>query len=482
MALPMKGHHLIHFLFVFSTTTDVGAFLFDADSCTRYAEYKDLINLAHVENCLSIDKVFTKLKQLGDYNDQYCFSHVLYQLGDRYGVSVQTSEDCQCNGTNSLLNYQYNVQDGTWDRKDQCLRYELNYKALFDQFFLDHGNTAPACRSHHSVWFHLSRIQDFNCAKDLIYHLKYSFDHHPSPCVCQHRLHAGDPNDCMQFHSYQALLTLKDTNLCTSKNSQWDLLHDLEIRSPLCRKNIITDLARHFHNPLSMDPCRCQAVKPISNDELPLVEGKLIDCSSVQTSSYSHLRRELFLGARDAGCTTHFHLWQQLQNIQPFKGYDCTMDLILRTANKYPSRELDPCKCTGELSTSTTSTTTTATSTTTTATNTTTTTISTTTTTTTSVAPYPSHSQISTTTTTSHVTNTPSTTTANNQPQTSDGAMSTTRNPACAKFDPTVRPCRDASVCSKPHMKEVLCPDPDQAHYCPVTCGCCVPETAEMIG
>ncbi|XP_052236182.1 uncharacterized protein LOC127847970 isoform X1 [Dreissena polymorpha] len=393
MALPMtvSGHPLIHFLLVLSTTTAVGAFLFDKDTetCTIYDEYKDLINLAHVENCLSIDRVFTKLKRLGDQNDQYCFSHVLHQLGDRYGVSVQTSEDCQCNGTNSLLHYQYNAPDGTGNRKEHCFSREPNYKALFDQFFVDNGNTAPACRSHHSVWFHLSRIHEAYCAKELIYHLKYSFDQHPSPCVCQQRLHYGDPNDCMQFHSYQALLRLKDTNLCTSKNSQWDLLHDLEIRSPLCRKNIIADLATHFHNPLSLDPCRCHLVKPISYDELPLVEGKLDECSKVHGSSYHHLRHELFQGARTAGCATHFHLWQQLQNIQPFKGYDCTMDLILQTANTYPSAELDPCKCTGELPTTTTSTATTTTSRTTTTTSTTTSTTSTTTTTTTTAAPYP---------------------------------------------------------------------------------------------
>ncbi|KAH3753924.1 hypothetical protein DPMN_188577 [Dreissena polymorpha] len=141
-----------------------------------------------------------------------CNAFIVLLIPDRYGVSVTIPEDCQCNGTNSLLNYQYFVQDGTGDRKSQCLNSEPNYKALFDQFVVDNGNRAPVCRSHHSLWFHVSRIKDFSCAKDLIYHLKYSFDQHPSPCVCQQSLQYGDPNNCQQFQSYQALLKLKDTN------------------------------------------------------------------------------------------------------------------------------------------------------------------------------------------------------------------------------------------------------------------------------
>ncbi|XP_052237622.1 uncharacterized protein LOC127848935 isoform X1 [Dreissena polymorpha] len=388
MALSINGHSLMYCLFVLSTTTGVGAFLFDTDACSsRFTEYRDLINLAHVENCLSIDKVFTKLKLLGD-RDQYCLSHVLNQLGDRYGVSVTIPEDCQCNGTNSLMNYQYSVQDGVDDRKRQCLYYQPNYKALFDQFFVDNGNRAPACRSHHSLWFHLSRIKDFSCLKDLIYHLKYSFDQHPSPCVCKQSLQYGDPNNCQQFHSYQALMKLKESNLCTSKNSQWDLLHDLEIRSPDCRKKITSDLAMHFHNTLPMDPCSCHPAKNISNYEPRLEEGLFQDCTNAPGSSYSNLRKELFYGAKEAGCSTHFHLWQQLLDIRPFESYDCTMDLILRSANKYPSAELDPCKCTGTLPITSTSTTTrTSPSTTTTSTS----SATTSTTTTTSSAPFSPH-------------------------------------------------------------------------------------------
>ncbi|KAH3753926.1 uncharacterized protein LOC127848939 [Dreissena polymorpha] len=357
MALPVKGHLLIDFLLVLSTITDVGAFLYDADWCSKFPEYKDIINLAHVENCLSIDQVFAKLKLLGD-KSHWCLFHGIDQLGDRYGVSIYTPEDCQCNGTNSLLNYISGVRDGSNDMKDRCLS-QPHYKALFDQFFVDNNNRAPACRSHHSVWFDLSHI-DNDCTHDLIYHVTYSFDHHPSRCVCKQSVQYRDPNNCLQFHSYQELMKLYDTNLCSSKNSQWNLLNDLEIRSPDCRKKIITELAQHFHNYPSVGACQCSPVKNISNDEPVLNDDKRDQCSNVQHSSYSHLRQELFQGASGAGCATHFHLWQQLQNIQQSHGYDCTMDMIHRSANKYPSAESDPCKCEDQQRISTTTTTTTA--------------------------------------------------------------------------------------------------------------------------
>ncbi|KAH3860079.1 notch homolog 2 N-terminal-like protein B [Dreissena polymorpha] len=94
---------------------------------------------------------------------------------------------------------------------------------------------------------------------------------------------------------------------------------------------------------------------------------------------------------------------------------------------------------------------------------------------------YRCERQISTTTTTSHVTNPPSTATASNHPQTS---VSTTRNPACAKYDPGSRACIDNSACGLLHVKEVICPDPNEAHYCPITCGCCLPasHTAAVVG
>ncbi|KAH3753928.1 uncharacterized protein LOC127848933 [Dreissena polymorpha] len=357
MALPVKGHLLIDFLLVLSTITDVGAFLYDADWCSKFPEYKDIINLAHVENCLSIDQVFAKLKLLGD-KSHWCLFHGIDQLGDRYGVSIYTPEDCQCNGTNSLLNYISGVRDGSNDMKDRCLS-QPHYKALFDQFFVDNNNRAPACRSHHSVWFDLSHI-DNDCTHDLIYHVTYSFDHHPSRCVCKQSVQYRDPNNCLQFHSYQELMKLYDTNLCSSKNSQWNLLNDLEIRSPDCRKKIITELAQHFHNYPSVGACQCSPVKNISNDEPVLNDDKRDQCSNVQHSRYSHLRQELFQGASGAGCATHFHLWQQLQNIQQSHGYDCTMDMIHRSANKYPSAESDPCKCEDQHRISTTTTTTTA--------------------------------------------------------------------------------------------------------------------------
>ncbi|KAH3753923.1 hypothetical protein DPMN_188576, partial [Dreissena polymorpha] len=219
---------------------------------------------------------------------------------------------------------------------------------LFDQFFVDNNNRAPACPSHHSVWFDLSHI-DNDCAHDLIYHVTYSFDHHPSRCVCKQSVQYRDPNNCLQFHSYQELMKLYDTNLCSSKNSQWNLLNDLEIRSPDCRKKIIAELAQHFHKYPSVGACHCFPVKNISNDEPVLNDDKRDQCSNVQYSSYSHLRQELFQGASVAGCASHAQLWQQLQDIQQSHGYDCTMDMILRTANKYPSVDLDPCRCTGSL-------------------------------------------------------------------------------------------------------------------------------------
>ncbi|XP_052237627.1 uncharacterized protein LOC127848940 isoform X2 [Dreissena polymorpha] len=172
--------------------------------------------------------------------------------------------------------------------------------------------------------------------------MKDSFDQHPSPCVSQQSLQYGDPNNCQQFQSYQ----------------EWDLLHDLEIRSRACRKNITSVLAMHFHDPLPLDPCSCHAGKTISNDQPVLEEGRFQDCTNAKESSYSNLRKELFYGAKAACCSTLFHLWQQLLEIRPLGAYDCTMDLILRAANKYPSAELDPCKCTGTLPITSTSTTT----------------------------------------------------------------------------------------------------------------------------
>ncbi|KAH3741400.1 hypothetical protein DPMN_048125 [Dreissena polymorpha] len=32
---------------------------------------------------------------------------------------------------------------------------------------------------------------------------------------------------------------------------------------------------------------------------------------------------------------------------------------------------------------------------------------------------------------------------------------------------------KDNSVCTLPHAKGVICPDLNEAHYCPVSCGCC---------
>ncbi|KAH3753916.1 hypothetical protein DPMN_188568, partial [Dreissena polymorpha] len=190
-------------------------------------------------------------------------------------------------------------------------------------------------------WYDLSRIQDNTCARDLIYHLKYAFDRHPSQCSCQQSLQYGDPNNCPQFHSYQALLRLKDAELCTSKNSL------------------------HFKNALAVDPCTCYSVASISNEEPLLEAGQLYQCSGVRDSSYNDLRQSSFGGASNTGCATHYHLWQQLQDIHDYYGYDCTKDFILRAANKYPSSAKDPCQCSGSLPTTTATTTTTTTTTTT---------------------------------------------------------------------------------------------------------------------
>ncbi|XP_052261505.1 protein jagged-1-like isoform X2 [Dreissena polymorpha] len=43
----------------------------------------------------------------------------------------------------------------------------------------------------------------------------------------------------------------------------------------------------------------------------------------------------------------------------------------------------------------------------------------------------------------------------------------------CSKFNITLHGCRDSSACLLPHILEVLCPDPQQAKYCPTKCGCC---------
>ncbi|XP_052261509.1 protein psiD-like isoform X2 [Dreissena polymorpha] len=45
----------------------------------------------------------------------------------------------------------------------------------------------------------------------------------------------------------------------------------------------------------------------------------------------------------------------------------------------------------------------------------------------------------------------------------------------CSEFNITLHGCRDSSACLLPHILEVLCPDPQQAKYCPTKCGCCQP-------
>ncbi|XP_052261330.1 uncharacterized protein LOC127865523 [Dreissena polymorpha] len=45
----------------------------------------------------------------------------------------------------------------------------------------------------------------------------------------------------------------------------------------------------------------------------------------------------------------------------------------------------------------------------------------------------------------------------------------------CSEFNITLHGCRDSSACLLPHLLEVLCPDPQQAKYCPTKCGCCQP-------
>ncbi|KAH3860329.1 hypothetical protein DPMN_023227 [Dreissena polymorpha] len=44
----------------------------------------------------------------------------------------------------------------------------------------------------------------------------------------------------------------------------------------------------------------------------------------------------------------------------------------------------------------------------------------------------------------------------------------------CSEFNITLHRCLDNSACSIPNVLKVICPDPQEAKYCPTKCGCCL--------
>ncbi|KAH3860075.1 fibropellin-1-like [Dreissena polymorpha] len=88
---------------------------------------------------------------------------------------------------------------------------------------------------------------------------------------------------------------------------------------------------------------------------------------------------------------------------------------------------------------------------------------------------------ITATSTTAATTTAISTTTATTPSTTTGSTIWTATNPACVNYDNSVHPCKDNSACTLPHVKGVICPDLNEAHYCPVTCGCCNNATTTTI-
>ncbi|XP_052813994.1 uncharacterized protein LOC128241048 [Mya arenaria] len=94
-------------------------------------------------------------------------------------------KNCACSGQNHLIPYQSNIQgDGTGDVRRQCLHTDSYYKGIYDQFYPDNGNNAPSCRTHHSLWYNLSRVSTAviagdsttSCLIDIVYHLNLAGD------------------------------------------------------------------------------------------------------------------------------------------------------------------------------------------------------------------------------------------------------------------------------------------------------------------
>ncbi|XP_053385917.1 uncharacterized protein LOC123539059 [Mercenaria mercenaria] len=339
--------------------------------CTNYAEYNTLANLMKNDTCMQADSVFKLLTTMTlKEGSGECRIHIINLLADHFGRHASTPNSCHCQGANKLQQYHLGSADGITTLKDNCLINSAEYKDMYNQYFVspDSNNHHMACRTHHSVWSALRSITtngigNNSCQKDIIFHLKYAFEHFTDHCLCTDAHthvngHQGHDNDkCHHYDSFNKLQQLAETDGCLSANSVWHYLDDLQVNAPECRRRIQKHLNDKYATSQDASHCTCNERRNLINHEIHRMDnGSFFDCRYRTSGTYSDIEADLFSNILAKGCQNHDYLWPKLEGVHNHCSWhnrhnycgewiDCTRDLIVRAAIQYPTDDSDSCVC-----------------------------------------------------------------------------------------------------------------------------------------
>ncbi|XP_045179465.2 uncharacterized protein LOC123539058 [Mercenaria mercenaria] len=343
----------------------------DYSHCTNYAEYNTLANLMKNDTCMQADSVFNLLTAITlRERDGDCRIHLINLLADHFGKHSSTPNNCHCQGANKLQQYYMWPVDGIAPLRDHCLYNSGEYRNMYYQFFESpySNNYHMACRTHHSVWSALRSITtngigNNSCQKDIIVHLKYTFEHLTDHCICTDapthvNSHQGHDNDkCHHYDSFNKLQQLAETEGCLSANSVWHYLDDLQVRAPACRERIQKHLNDKYATSQGVSHCTCNERRHLVNRPIHRTfNDSVFDCLHRTSGTYRDIEADLFSNIRAKGCQNHDYLWTKLESVQNYCSWhnmyrqceqwvDCTKDLIVTAAIQYPTDDSDGCVC-----------------------------------------------------------------------------------------------------------------------------------------